>query len=188
MLKKIALILIVLFVTTSVMAQRRGQCLGVKEAELLLKNLSPLSEETSFFLPDDGNVFHGNSLSTMKINYPIVYLFYQKGFLKLDYNGNTFSDLTNKGRQLKTRYPRGIPLSTQEIVTVTRVTCTKSKAQVYVTLRARPTQVALDLLGSSVLQVEPFNKSQKKVVILIKRNGNWLPDDNAASAVTPNLN
>jgi hypothetical protein len=150
--------------------------LSNREARDLILSLETFQNPIGYF-PSDGSVYHDHAIPTVRRNYPIAYLFYQKGFVTLEYNGsNTFQNLTQKGNQLRRNYSNGIPFGIQTLVSINKIVCTRSKATVTITVSAKPTQTAIDILGASVKTTKPFNVPARRLVFMKYVDGVWQID------------
>jgi len=147
-------------------------CLTSTEARDLLLPLAPLHQPGVYQLYPDTVVYNRLSLSDVQSNYPIIYLFFRRGFINLEDNGaTTFESLTGRGQQLRARYPRGIPFDNLSLASVRKVICKGTDAKVQVTVSARPTQIAINLLGPAIFSTRPFSKPNGRVVSFVYRSG-----------------
>lgn len=151
-------------------------CLSNREARDLILSLEAFQNPVSYF-PSDIGVYHDHAISTVKRNYPIAYLFYQKGYVTLEYNGiNTFQNLTPKGNQLRRNYSNGIPFSNQTLVSINKIVCSGRKATVTIIVLAKPTQIAIDILGASVKNTKSFGSPTRQIVYMKYVDGSWQID------------
>lgn len=162
-------------------------CLTSESVRNLLLPLTPLHEPIFYELNDGGGVvYNGLRLSDVQSSYPITFLFFRRGFIKLEDNGaNTFESLTGRGQQLRATYPNGIPLANLSLVSVGKVICKGTDAKVQVTVAARPTQIAINLLGEAIFSTRPFAKSNERVVSFVYRSEKWEPGSSAADEIVP---
>ncbi len=183
MKKIIFYVVIALLCGTSGYAQRNnrttpsGKCLTAKEAESLLQKSSPMNKSITYVL-EEALRYSNLSLSNVRRDFPVTYLFYQKGYLQMEDNEvHTFGFITAKGRELKGQYPDGIPLSSSPSVSVKRVNCSGKKLTVAVSVQAKPTQFAISLLGSGISKINLFGTPRKRIINLNFRNGRWQVND-----------
>lgn len=156
-------------------AKSIGRCLSADEAANLIRGLDKFQAGEPYFLTSGTTRFSLHDLPTIKRNYPIHYLFYQSGFVQLEYNGvHTFSTATAKGERLVEQYNGAVPLSSLALVSVNKISCVKGKAQVYITLSPQPTRLAVELLGSVVSRTKPFNTPIRTRVEAERTNAGWV--------------
>lgn len=152
-------------------------CLAVDEAKSLIQNLRDFTEGHPYLFPSGATHYNLLDIPAIKRDYPVLYLFYQNGFIQLEYNGvHTNSSLTSRGEQLNRQYNGSIPLSRLTLISVNRISCTKNNAQVDVTISAKPTQLALDLFGDAIYKVKPFRAPFKSQIEAKRTAGNWMMD------------
>lgn len=183
-LKFFPFVFLLLIFTNSVLAQNRSRtalrspCIENKDAKQLILNFVPFREPLKYF--SGAGVFPAHNPSDVKRNYPVTYLFYQKGFYTMEGGGNeaTSVELTSKGRELFSKYSEGVPLGSRTLVSVDGVVCTGKTAQVKVSFGVEPNQIARNLLGAAINNVEPFGRTRKHTFKLVNRNGRWQADKN----------
>lgn len=153
-------------------------CLSVTEAKSLVLNLRSFRQPDAFLFPTGTARYSDHNLQTVKRNYPVLYLFYQAGYVNLEDNGvHTFSTPTSKGEQLGRQFNGSIPFSITTLTSVDKVVCAKNKASINITISAKPTQTAVNLLGNSVYKVKPFIRSHNTKVDAKRLNGKWKIDE-----------
>lgn len=163
----------------------RSTCVTTKEAKDLLLTMDSLRSPVRYS-PSGGGVYHNLDINLVRRNYPMVNLFYQRGYLTFEYNGtNTFQELTSKGNELQREYPNGIPFYVQSIIAIPKVVCSGNQATVTVLVIARPTQIALDILGPSLRTTRPFGVQAKRFGYLKYANGVWQIDATMGNIIAP---
>ena len=147
-----------------------GECLTVKEAENLIQE----SARPITYVLEESERYGEQSVSEVLRDNPMRSLLYQKGYIKFEDNGvYIFGFITSKGRELMLQYPNGITLSSQPSFSVTRVKCVGKKASVTVSVKAKPSQSAISLLGMGISKVHLFGTPRKGILNLNFRNGKW---------------
>jgi hypothetical protein len=176
----LAMVILINFTTV---AQKRGRvtsmihCVTTKQVEEAILLLEPFQHPSNYLLTDDR--YSDHRITDVQRNYPIAYLFFKKGFIRLEENGtHTFSDFTSKGRELVKNYPQGIPFSSQTLLSISNVKCIGKNAVVEITLIPKPTEIAIKLLGSTITQAECVTVPQKKKIKLFYTSGKWQVGEN----------
>lgn len=131
-------------------------------------------------------IYQGQALSDMERYYPVAYLFYQKGYLAMKDNGYSVTQpLTTKGQNLIERYRRDtdvpqeadLPFARKTLVSVDGIICVGKRMRIDTTYKLQPTQTVLDILGTDIYSVKPFDKPWKVGIEFANRNGTWsLPE------------
>lgn len=155
---------------------RNSTCLTNNEAEELIRELIP-DDPIRYTLEDALNYKPIDRLADIKTDFPVTYLFYQKGYFRMEEGGYVFQFITSKGENLKARYPDGFPLATKTLVSVNKVSCVGKKLRVDVTYKINPTQTALEILGNGIYTIKPFNQVWKTGIEFVSKGNKWnLPE------------
>lgn len=157
--------------------QTQTTCPTLDEAKDLINELIP-DDAIRYQLGEAVTYKPIESLAEVKQNFPLAYLFYQSGFLRLEERGYVFQFITDQGRRLNAQYPAGFPLGTKSLTSVNKVSCKGNKLRVEVTYRVNPTQATLDMLGRDIYAIRGFSEPWKVGIEFTYINGNWeLPDN-----------
>jgi hypothetical protein len=153
---------------------RTAICLSPEDAENLINEIVP-NDLIRDDISERGNqAYRQLNLVDIKQAFPITYLYYQKGYLKLEYNGySSFSSITSKGQQLNNEYPDGFPFATKTLVSINKISCVGKKMRVDITYKVSPTETALEVLGRDVYAVKPFSQLWKVGIEFAFENGAW---------------
>lgn len=155
-----------------VAGNKPSACLTNDEAKELINDLLP--DDSIRYRLDDALTYKPiDSVADIKQGFPVAYLFYQKGYFKLEEGGYIFQFITPKGQNLNAQYPDGFPLATKTLVSVNKVSCVGKRLRVEVTYQINPTQTALEILGDDVYQIKPFNQPWKVGIEFVSGNGKW---------------
>lgn len=161
-------------------AMQAGACLAKEQAAELIKQLVP--DDVMTYQLSGNLIYQRTTLADMKRYYPVAYLFYQKGYLAMQDNGYSVTQpLTAKGRRLVEQYRRNagipdeaeLPFATKTMVSVDKVTCAGKKMRIDTTYKLQPTQNVLDILGTDIYSLQPFDKPWKVGIEFTNRDGTW---------------
>lgn len=152
-------------------------CLTVNEAKDLINELIP-NEPIRYRLSEAVTYKPITSIAEVRQWYPVTYLFYQKGFLRMEDNGYVFHFITSKGQNLNAQYPDGFPIATKVLISVNKVSCRGKKLRIEAAYKINPTQSAIDSLGREIYAVKPFNQPWKVGVEFTYQNGKWNLQEN----------
>lgn len=156
---------------------RNSTCLTNDEAKELINELIP-NDPIRYTIEDALTYKPIESLADIKTGYPLAYLLYQKGYVRMEESGYVFSEITDKGKNLNAQYPNGFPLATKTLISVNKVSCVGKKLRVDITYKINPTQVALENLGNDIYRIKPFNQVWKTGIEFISKDGKWnLPEN-----------
>jgi hypothetical protein len=156
--------------------------------------VSKLPDEIITYQLSGNLIYQGQSRSDMERYYPVMYLFYLKGYLTIEDNGYSVTQpLTPKGTRLVEQYRRGtgvpgeadLPFAKKTLESIDKVTCVSNKMRIDVTYNVQLTQNSLDILGTDVYRVTPFDKPWKVGIEFTNRNGTWSLSQR--SSLSPNI-
>jgi len=147
-------------------------CPTLDEAKDLINELIP-DDPINYQLAEAVTYKPIESLAEVKQNFPLAYLFHERGFFRMEERGYVFQFITDQGRRLNAQYPGGFPLGTKSLTSVNKVSCKGDKLRVEVTYRINPTQAALDMLGRDIYAIRGFSEPWKVGIEFTYGNGKW---------------
>jgi hypothetical protein len=161
-------------------AKQAATCMTKEQAGELVKQLVP--DHVITYQLSGNLIYQRLSLADMKRYYPVSYLLYERGYLAMQDNGYSVSQpLTPKGQRLVAQYRRDtdvpqeadLPFATKTLVSVDKVTCVGNKMRIDSTYKVQPTQTALDVAGTDIYRVKPFDRPWKVGIEFTHSNGAW---------------